>query len=513
MESKTRHIKLILLLFLLSAGTVSGQVLDTLRFSEPKNFDRKEVAIAQLEVENELINVMFDDFDYSVSFSVFDKNSLEESNRFSWKKNAENYAHLEIHVVEYFQEKICILFNYIDIETREEVHTLSIIDSNGAYVDEIELSRSSTKKKYLPIRYYTFKCNSGEILAVSSSKEGYRGIETEVGIHIINADLKLISSNELTLPGSEKIAPPSQFEISNNGTVYFLSGSDKLKAEVDGKLGLEKKVYQLYSYNYKIDKLKQFDVSIAEKYISDVKMKLHKNGDLYVLGFYNNSHEKGAEGVFIMLLDGGSLKVKTSGKKDLSVKIKEDFISSKRLEKNPVIDDLYLDHFFIKENGNIVFIGEVFSVDKRHLSQQRPEITSLTTSVYYHFDEILCVELDSRLNYVQHLTIEKRQRSINEFSIYYSYSVINLDSDEPYIAYNYIKNKNDRNVTEISGNAKTQLILQPLFSEDAEKIETPERLKIAPGINAEFSSSFMALQSRRQYLISHLLFKDPLKED
>jgi hypothetical protein len=109
---------------------------------------------------------------------------------------------------------------------------------------------------------------------------------------------------------------------------------------------------------------------------------------------------------------------------------------------------------------------------------------------------------------VQHLTINKRQRSVNNFSIYYSYSVINLESVEPYLAYNYIKNKNDRNVAEISGNSRTQLIIQPLFSTGFKKVETPDKSKIAPGINAEFKNGFLALQNRRKYLVSQLLINE-----
>jgi len=449
---------------------------------------------------------MFDDFDYSVSFTVFDKESLDETSRFSWRKNADNYFNLEIHVVEYFQGEICVLYTYTDIDTKDDVLMLSFISRKGVYKSEIELSRFSDKRKFTTIEYYTFKSKSGRMLGVSSSIQGFRGSESEVGIHMLDANLNLLCSTNLTLPGSEKIASPSQFEISENGNVYFLSGLDKQKAENDGKLGLEKKVYQLYSYNYIIDKLKQFDVSIAEKYISDVKMKLHKDGDLYVLGFYNNSHVKGAEGVFLMLLDGANLKVKTSGKKDLSVKIKEDFISSKRLQKNPVIDDLYLDHFLIKDNGNIVFISEVFSIDKRTVNQT--QFANINATTYYNFDEILCVELDSRLNYVQHLTIDKRQRSINNYSIYYSYSVINLDSAEPYLAYNYVKGRNNKNVTEITGNDRTKLILQPLFSLDSKWIETPEKTKIAPGVNSVLSNSFLALQNKREYLVAKIFFHE-----
>ena len=506
MESKTSHIRLIIIILLFSVGNSIAQSLDTLVFSDPSDFERKEIGIAQLESHDELIHVMFDDFDYAISFSVFDKVSLKEKKRFSWRKKAEIFANLQIHVVEFFQEKICILYTYSDVITREEVQALSVISKYGAYEKDIELNRGEPRKRFVPVTFYTFMSTSKSILGISSSKEGFRGTEAEVEIYVLDSSIELISSNRLTLPGSEKIATPSQFKISDSDIIYFLSGSDKKKAELDGKLGLEKKVYQLYSYNYALDKLKQFDVSIAEKYISDVKMKLHESGDLYVLGFYNNSHVKGAEGVFLMVLDGVTLKVRTSGKKDLSIKIKKDFISSKRLEKNPVIDDLYLDHFFVKKNGNIVFIGEVFSVDKRIVNQ--PQVGSLTTSIYYNFDEILSVELDSRLNYVQHLTINKRQRSVNNFSIYYSYSVINLESVEPYLAYNYIKNKNDRNVAEISGNSRTQLIIQPLFSTGFKKVETPDKSKIAPGINAEFKNGFLALQNRRKYLVSQLLINE-----
>lgn len=504
MESKTNHIRVIVsVIAALLVNTAFSQGLDSLIYSDALQFERKEIAAAQLESENELIYVMFDDFDYSVSFTTFNKQTLTENKNFIWRKNADNFYNLEIHVVEYFANRIFVLYSYTDRKTREEISAVSIILTDGRYVKDVELTRKPPTKKIYPISYQMFKSNAGGLLGISSSKEGYRGEESVTELHIFNAGLELVSSSSIALPGSEKIAPPSQFAISNMGIVFFLSGSDKRKADIDGKLGLEKKVYQLYSYNYHIDKLKQFDVSIADKFISDVKMKLHKNGDVYILGFYNNTHTKGAEGVFLMVIDGKIPKVKLSGKKAFSTDVLEDFITGKRLQKNPVIDDLYLDHFYVKDNGNIVFIGEVFYIDKRMINQA--QMANFSTSIYYNFDEILTLELDERLNYVQHQTIRKKQRSVNNYSIYYSYSVINLMSDNPLLVYNYVKTKNDKNVTEISGNSRTDLIIQPLFSADSKRIKTTDKVRVSPGINAEFKNGFLVLQNRRNFMISKLV--------
>jgi len=507
MESKTSHIKLAFLFLFIGGQLLHGQSVDSLITSELVAFDRNELGIAQLETENEVIHVMFDDFDYSVSFSSYNIHDLSQVKKFIWRRNADNYPNLEIHVVEYFNNRIFVLYSSTDADTKEKVVSLSSIFLDGKWDQDYEISRTPPKQRFLPVEYYIYKSKSTAYMGVSLSKESFKNIEAEVEIHLINRDLELESSHKITLPGLEKIASPSQFQISDLGLVYFLSGQDKMKAEVDGKLGLEKKVYQLYMYNHQIERLKQFDVSIADKFISDVKMKLHKNGDLFVLGFYNNTHVKGAEGVFLMVIDGKSPKVKASGKKKLSTEIKKDFISGKRLIKNPVIDDLYLDHFHIKENGNIVFIGEVFYVDKRLVNQAN--LSNLTTSVYYNFNEILCVELDSRLNYVQHLTIPKHQKSVNLYNMYYSYSVLNFESENPLIVYNYAKNKHGQNVTEISGISKTYLYIQPIFSEDFSKLELPHKskVKVAPGINKEFKNDFLVLQNKRKYLVSEVVFK------
>jgi len=74
-----------------------------------------------------------------------------------------------------------------------------------------------------------------------------------------------------------------------------------------------------------------------------------------------------------------------------------------------------------------------------------------------------------------------------------------------------VRDRNNKNITEITGNDRTKLILQPLFSLDSEWIETPEKTKIAPGVNAVFSNSFLALQNKREYLISRILFQEEVE--
>lgn len=503
MASKIYYIGLVLF-FAISTVNALGQVCDSLIFSEVSAFERKQVGIAQLETEQELIHVMFDDFDYAITFAAYNKEDLSEKRVFSWTKKAEKFPNLEIHVVEYFNGKIVVLYSYTNPETRELINMISIIESKGETLGAVELSRVSYQSRFDDISYHIYKSMNNSFLGISSSKPAFKNKDAEVEIHIFDRELEMIASKQISLPGLEKIAAPSQFQISELGLVYFLSGSDKEKAEIDGKLGLEKKVYQLYLYNFSKDKLKQFDVSIADKFISDVKMRLNRDGNLYVLGLYNNSHVKGAEGVFLMIIDGFSNQIIASGKKDLSLEIKKDFISDKRLQRNPVIDDLYLDHFYIKENGNIVFLGEVFFVDKRLVNTA--SVANLTTSIYYHFQEILVVELDSKLDYVQHQTIDKRQKSINEFSLYFGYSILNLNSEAPLIVYNYAKGKMDKNVAEVSANSRTSVFIQPLFSSDFHEIEFSERMKIAPGLNPELFNNYLVLQDKRTYKVGKLIF-------
>ncbi len=498
-KNKYRQYFLCVLTLFLCQGICFSQLsIDTVSFGEVHDFDKKQIS-ASLIGEGGSIWTSIKGKDLStVNISQHDNQTMKKINEFSWSKESEEHLDVQIIRTEYLNENLLLFYSSINKQRDRQSFWIASLSNIGEELSNTLVKQIDYLKKSEDYTFEVFKSQSGNFIGISSVIENYKESRFDIELLLLDINLTIKQERQLILPNIKKVDFPSHFIVSDNGSIFFLNGLTDSKSEKTAEIGLEKRLYQLFRYDPNLDKLKQYDVSIADKYISDVSMKLNKNGDLYVLGFYNNSYYKGAEGIFLMLIDKDSGKIRLSGKKPIDKKILSDFLTEKQLRKRYSVDDLFLDHIHIKENGNIIIIGEIFYVDQRLMTGANG--ISVTTSKYYNFEEILLMELTASLSYVQHQTIYKKQKSINFLSAYWGYSFIDPgNSDDLYIVFNYSNPRKEKSSVTVTNPSRTSIWVQKLFSSEPTKIDRSDLLRVAPLYNPIWESDYLIVQDNKQY--------------
>lgn len=491
-----RLIKTVLLVLIWNSAY--AQVLDSAQYSGIEDFAKREFAISILTTENNVLAVVLDENPSSIIISEYSSDKLQKLNEFSWSSSGENFKDLTIWYAEYYNNQIILLSTSFNSTKDTEFLWLTQLSTEGIELKTTLVEEYSYERRNINRTYELFKSPIENYIGISAVTENLNDYKFEISIHLMDKASNLLEQKIIQLPNIKKVDSPSSFMVTESGIVYFLNGLTDKKNEENSKIGLEKRLYQLFRYDSVNDKIKQYDVSIADKYISDVRMTLEENGDLYILGFYNNSFYKGTEGVFIMVIDDSSGEIKVSGKKQLDPRILADFYTEKQLRRETSIDDLYLDHIYLKENGNIVLIGEVFYVNQRMITSANG--LNITTSKYYNFEEIIAIELTSNLGYIQHNTIYKKQKSTNFLSSYWGYSLlIDEHSDDFALMYNYINPKREKSSVTSTSPSRTSVWLQWGFSTEQIILDGYKDLRLCPLYNPVWNSEFAILQDRSEY--------------
>ena len=327
--------------------------------------------------------------------------------------------------------------------------------------------------------------------------------EFSLNIFILNPHLEIEEDKEMKLGNIKKINYPHSFILSDNGFIFFLNGIKEGKNAEQSNVGLENRLYQLFRFDPLEDKLKQYDVTISDKFISDVKMKLDKDENLLITGFYNESHYKGAEGVFLMVIDRNDGSLLHSGKRPLDNKILTDFLNEKELRRSRAIDNLYLDHFYINDDGNITLIAEIFFVEQRLVTGANG--INVSTTYLYNWEDILVVELDENLNYVLHNTIRKKQKSSNFLSPYWSYSLMEKDDGSKCLLYNYLNNRKGNSIITATSANRSSTYFNDLWQNKGEERLEFKNLHFAPAYTSFFQGSYGVVQDKGHYQFFKLL--------
>ncbi|MFK7755454.1 MAG: hypothetical protein AB8B53_00830 [Flavobacteriales bacterium] len=499
------HRTVICIFILIYGGTEAFlQETDSLIYSSKEALSRDQYRAIVLDAKEQIIIAKPSSENSSITFSIYDSSLLIKKDEFSWAPKVRDSKYFNVISVAVFRGNILVISSDVNKKEKTETVWLDVLSPSGAQVSSIVVENRELTSMASDFSYELFTSDDEQFLGISSANENNRANQFEIRLYIYNESLVKLSNQSINLPNIKRVSFPSNFTLDPEGTVYFLNGLQNQKGDEVNDIGLNKRLYQLFRFNPTDEKLKQYDVSIADKYITDVKMKTDPEGNLVVLGFYNNSYEKSAEGLFTMVISREDGAIILSGKKPFKGEVLSDFKTGKQVKKNPIINNLFLDHFFFTEGGTMVLLAEVFNIEQR-LMQDATGI-NMTTSTYYNFDEILALEIEQNLNYVRHHTIHKRQKSINFMNPYWSYAVLNPTAPENLkVLYNYVTPKGKKNAVTILSEARTSTWCQGVFSKNSQAIEADRNLKVAPLHAPKHLNNTLILQDKNEYRLAKIL--------
>lgn len=234
-----------------------------------------------------------------------------------------------------------------------------------------------------------------------------------IDLRVYNMDYELLWSKNLEMPNQEGMVQLRNFMIDNNGDAFMMSGwapeksfaLSKFQRPQDGR-------YVLFHYNWRQNKLKEYDVSLKNKSIVSVKLDITVDGDVVIAGFFSNDYLFSVSGTFLFTLDIKAGVVKTAAMVAFPKEFLSLFLSQRAVERGLDLSDFYLDYLHVNKNGETILVGERFYITERVITD--PTTGRQTMDYIRNFDDILVVSLLPDGNIAWSSRVAKRQTTYGQ---------------------------------------------------------------------------------------------------
>lgn len=265
---------------------------------------------------------------------------------------------------------------------------------------------------------------------------------------VYNDSMKVIWSKEIELPYKDHFLKISRQLIDNDANIYLLSSvsSERKKGE-DNRHSVPDNNYFLLSYNYKENKLKEFDITLGDKWITSLSFGMAPNGDIVAGGFYSNTHEQTIAGTFYLRIDNKTHSIVSKNLKAFEKNFMMEFLPERKVKKGKELSDFYFDHFIVREDGSVLFVAEQYymqvvntyndpyGIGPYGVTGYSPYYGRGNINYQYYYNDLIVVSVSSEGVIDWARKIPKRQVSTNDGGYYLSYAMAH-NANGIYILFN-----------------------------------------------------------------------------
>lgn len=265
------------------------------------------------------------------------------------------------------------------------------------------------------------------------------------GFSVLDSELAEIWKKEIELPYTEQFFTIEDHQVNNDGDVYLL-GKEYNENKKDRIKGIPNYKYHILAYLDNGKKIKDYEINLEDKFITDITYKIAENGDLICSGLYSKNGTSSVKGAFYMTIDFETRQVKNNSVKEFD----ENFITQgwsdraiakakkKEIKKDQAIE-LYeydLKDFVLRKDGGAILLAEQYYVRVvTTTSRDANGNVSTTTTYHYYYNDIIVVNISPSGQIEWATKVDKRQHSIND-SGYLSSYVLHVKEDKLHLIYN-----------------------------------------------------------------------------
>lgn len=287
------------------------------------------------------------------------------------------------------------------------------------------------KRKGSPFDYRVSRNDSCLLIHPEHSIE--RRLNERYSFRVLDANLEVLWQKDLELPYESELLEINQYRIDNRGHLYMMSGVTTPEKGRRAERGKSETSYAVLSYDPYENSVKEFEVALDGKWVIATSFDLTDHNDLVIGGFYSNDRYFSIAGTFFFRINGEKKKIAASGMQAFSSDFLERFMKARKVERGKELENYYFDHFVVRDDGGATFIAEQYYMRQDF----RTDITTGRQEIiyYYHYNDLIVVDVSSEgvINWT--IRVPKRQMSINDNGTYSSYA-LSSKGDNLYLVFN-----------------------------------------------------------------------------
>lgn len=231
----------------------------------------------------------------------------------------------------------------------------------------------------------------------------------------------------------------SRLQVTNKGEVYFFIKIQKNKR--DKVKGKPESYYDFLFTTEGGEDVQKYRIDLHDNFISEIRAIKTKEYEIAIVGFYSKIGSSFARGTFTIKIDyddesADELVYNNFGidfiTKYLSERKEKKAKKKHRAGKDVELEDYFIDHLLLKDDGGIIAVSEQYYVIK-HVTRSSSGSTRTTYHYYYGNIMVLNFNDDLELDWIK--TVPKHQHTTNDKGFFSSYTC-SLKDDDLYLAYN-----------------------------------------------------------------------------
>ncbi|WP_338764939.1 hypothetical protein WAF17_00635 [Bernardetia sp. ABR2-2B] len=348
------------------------------------------------------------------------------------------------------------------------------------------------------------------------------------GFHVFDKDMNLLWTKNVTLPYEDKLFGVTDYKIDKKGNVHLLSILYKEKVRMK-RAGKPNYSYKVLSYTEEGKTLKEYNVNVKGKFLTDMQLAIADNSDLICAGFYSNVGTFSIEGSYFLTVDSESKQIKTKSFKEFGLDfITQDMTERKKKKtkkkaakgKDVELYEYDLDNIIIKEDGGAVLVGEQFYIRESTIRTTGANgQVNTTTNYYYNYHDIIVISISPAGQIEWAHKVPKRQTTVNDGGYYSSYTLAVVGDKLQFVFNDNARNIYDKTIKEgkvYSFSYKNLAVALNTVDSDGKQdrtslLNTPKKEEIVrPKVSAQVSKNEMILFAKRKkkYQFIKITFKD-----
>lgn len=260
-----------------------------------------------------------------------------------------------------------------------------------------------------------------------------------IDIRVFDSDLDLMWERQIRLPYRDELLSLWRYEVDNDGNVFVLGRLITKQRKIIKKGDPPNYEFRIFGLYPDTEEILDYAVDSQGKFLLHPKLRTNANGEVLCAWLYSSVGSRSSEGTFLLKMNGrtGEVEIKDFRKYDIDLltqnntekrakKIRKDAEKGKDVE----LFEYELDHFHLKENGEMILVGEQYYTTTTASSSDR---SSTSTTIVYNYNDILVLSLDAEGKPKWAQRIPKNQRGYGAY--YYSYIFAPV-GDDLYFIYN-----------------------------------------------------------------------------
>lgn len=174
-------------------------------------------------------------------------------------------------------------------------------------------------------------------------------------------------------------------------------------------------------------KVREYDLSLGTKSISEILLKRASDGNILVAGFYSNlaKSEDEMAGSFYIRIDGKTGDISSKGVKDFDKSFLSLFMSERKIDKGKELYKYKLNDFILRDDQGVILIAEQTFEDVVCFYDTRTGLQTCNTHYYYNDIILININPDGSVAWVR--KIPKQQETINDDGMFSSYLMYKRD--------------------------------------------------------------------------------------